>query len=147
MCRFSSDIGLSRHYNIAKLAALIPPSRAEVERSFSLMNLILTPLQKRLLLENLSHCMRIRKFPRALSDSNYKEIIHSTPLVTQWGNQIFFKKGLYSLININFTSFKKDFGCKYTIVNALLIFKVKTLCIIFLSESTAYVYALLVLEL
>ena len=54
---------------------LIPPSTKEVERSFSLMNLILTPLRKRLLPENLSHCMHICKFPRALSDSNYKKIL------------------------------------------------------------------------
>ena len=60
---------------LLKLAALIPPSTAEVERSFSLMNLILTPLRKRLLLENLSHCMHICKFPRALSDANYKKIL------------------------------------------------------------------------
>ena len=60
---------------LLKLAALIPPSTAEVERSFLLMNLILTPLRKRLLPENLSHCMHICKFPRALSDSNYKKIL------------------------------------------------------------------------
>ena len=60
---------------LLKLAALIPPYTAEVERSFSLMNLILTPLRTRLLPENLSHCMHMCKFPRALSDSDYKEIL------------------------------------------------------------------------
>ena len=56
------------------LAALIPPSTAEVERSFSLMNLILTPLRKRLLPENLGHCMRICKF-RKLTDADFDEIL------------------------------------------------------------------------
>ena len=74
-----ADPALSSAYpditTLLKLAALIPPSTAEVERSFSLMNLILAPLRKRLLPENLSHCMRICKFPRALSDFDYKEIL------------------------------------------------------------------------
>ena len=60
---------------ILNIAALIPPSTAEVERSFSLMNLISTPLRKRLNQESLSHCMRICKFPRELTDSDYKEIM------------------------------------------------------------------------
>ena len=74
-----ADPALSSAYpditTLLKLAALIPPSTAEVERSFSLMNLILAPLRKRLLPENLSHCMRICKFPRALLDFDYKEIL------------------------------------------------------------------------
>ena len=57
---------ISMHQDIIKIiemAALIPPSTAEVERSFSLMNFISTPLHKRLSAENLGHCMRIYKFP------------------------------------------------------------------------------------
>ena len=45
-----------RHSEITKLlilAALIPPSTAEVERTFSLMKLICTKLRKRLTNENL----------------------------------------------------------------------------------------------
>ena len=67
---------------LLKLAALIPPSTAEVERSFSLMNLILTPLRK-LLPENFSHFMYICKFPRALSDFNYKEILQHWLMVKE----------------------------------------------------------------
>ena len=57
---------ISMHQDIIKIiemAALIPPSTAEVERSFSVMNLVSTPLRKRLSDENLCHCMRICKFP------------------------------------------------------------------------------------
>ena len=60
---------------ILHLAALIPPSTAEIERSFSLMNLISTPLRKRLKQESLDHCMRICKFPRKLTDDDYEEIL------------------------------------------------------------------------
>ena len=68
----------SQHTTITRIlnfAALIPPSTAEVERSFSLMNLISTPLRKRLSQESLGHCMRICKFPRELTDADYKEIM------------------------------------------------------------------------
>ena len=51
---------------IIEMATLIPPSTVEVERSFSLMNLISTPQRKRLSAENLGHCMRICKYPRVL---------------------------------------------------------------------------------
>ena len=54
-----------RHYEITKLlilAALIPPSTAEVERSFSLMKLICTKLHKWLTKENLMALMRICKY-------------------------------------------------------------------------------------
>ena len=51
---------------IIEMAALIPPSTAEVERLFSLMNLISTPQRKRLSAENLGHCIRICKYPRVL---------------------------------------------------------------------------------
>ena len=54
------------------LAALVPPSTAEVERSFSLMKLICTKLRKRLLNEDLSAPMRICKYTREI---NYKEIM------------------------------------------------------------------------
>ena len=53
-----------RHSEITKLlilAALIPPSTAEVERSFSLMKLICTKLRKRLTNEYLTALMRIYK--------------------------------------------------------------------------------------
>ena len=58
---------------ILRLAALIPPSTAEVERSLSLMNLISTPLRKRLKQESLDHCMRICKFPRKLTTTIMKK--------------------------------------------------------------------------
>ena len=64
---------ISMHQDITKIietAALIPPSTAEVERSFSLMNLISTPLRKRLTAENLGHFMRICKFPRSLTETD-----------------------------------------------------------------------------
>ena len=54
-----------RHPEIMKiltLGALVPPSTAEVERSFGLMKPICRKLRNRLLTENLSHCMRICKF-------------------------------------------------------------------------------------
>ena len=57
---------------VLELAALIPTS-------FSLMNLILTPLRKRLLLENLGHCMRISKF-RKLTDADFDEILKRWPV-------------------------------------------------------------------
>ena len=69
---------ISMHQDITKIiemAALIPPSTAEVERSFSLMNLISTPLRKRLSVENLGHCMRICKFPRSLTENDYQQIL------------------------------------------------------------------------
>ena len=50
---------------IIEMAALIPSSTAEVERSFSLMNLISTPLRKRLSAENLGHCTK----------NNYQQIL------------------------------------------------------------------------
>ena len=50
-------------------------STAEVERSFSLMNLISTPLRQRLSAENLGHCMRICKFPRSLTENDYQQIL------------------------------------------------------------------------
>jgi len=57
------------------LAALIPPSTAEVERSFSLMKLICTHLRNRLSQENLGNCMRICKYNDTLTDEDYKEIM------------------------------------------------------------------------
>ena len=71
-----SDLAI-RHPEITKvlkLAALIPPSTAEVERSFSLMKLICTRLRNRLLTENLGHCMRICKF-RDLNYLDYDKIM------------------------------------------------------------------------
>ena len=55
------------------LAALIPPSTAEVERSFSLMKLICTRLRSRLSQENLGRSMRICKF-RDLTETDIKAI-------------------------------------------------------------------------
>ena len=72
---------ISMHQDIAKIiemAAQIPPSTAEMERSFSLMNLISTPLRKRLSAENLGHCMRICKFPRSLTENDYQQILSMT---------------------------------------------------------------------
>ena len=69
---------ISMHQDITKItemAALIPKSIAEVERSFSLMNLISTPLHKHLSTENLGHCMRICKFPRSLTENYYQQIL------------------------------------------------------------------------
>ena len=69
---------ISMHQDITKIiemAALISPSTAEVERSFSLMNLISTPLRQRLSAENLGHCMRICKFPRRLTENDYQQIL------------------------------------------------------------------------
>ena len=63
-----------RHCEITKLlilAALIPPSTAKVERSFSLMKLICTKLRKQLTNENLIALMRICKYEGKI---NYKEI-------------------------------------------------------------------------
>ena len=68
----------TRHPDMTKLmilAALIPPSTAEVERSFSLMKLICTRLRNRLSQENLSNCMRICKF-RKLTDDDYVAIFN-----------------------------------------------------------------------
>ena len=56
-----------------QLAALIPPSTAEVERSFSLMKLICTRLRSRLSQENLGRSMRICKF-RDLTEDDLKSI-------------------------------------------------------------------------
>ena len=69
---------ISMHQDITKIiemTALIPLSTAEVERSFSLMNLITTPLRKRLTAENLGHCMRICKFPRSITETDYQQIL------------------------------------------------------------------------
>ena len=69
---------ISMHQDITKIivmATLIPPSTAEVDRSFTLMNLISTPLCKRLSAENLGHCMRICKFPRSLTKNVYQQIL------------------------------------------------------------------------
>ena len=60
---------------IIEMAALIPPSTAEVKRSFSLMNLISTTLCKRLSAENLGLCMRMCKFPRSLTKNGYQQIL------------------------------------------------------------------------
>lgn len=57
------------------LAALVPPSTAEVERTFSLMKLICMRLQNRLKQSNLANCMRICKFPVVLDDSDYANIL------------------------------------------------------------------------
>ena len=66
------------HQDIAKIigmATLIPPSTTEVEKSFSLMNLISTPPRKRLSAENLGHCMRICKFAGSLTENDYQQIL------------------------------------------------------------------------
>ena len=58
---------------ILTLAPLIPPSKAEVERSFSLKKLICTKLRKSVTTDTLSKCMRICKF-QELNYEDYKEI-------------------------------------------------------------------------
>ena len=60
---------------IREMAALIPLSTAEMERSFSLINLISTPLRNHLSAKNLGHCMRICKFLRILTDNDYQQIL------------------------------------------------------------------------
>ena len=69
---------ISMHQDITKIkemAALIPPSNAEMGRSFSLMNLISTPLPKRLSAENLGHCMSVCKSPRSITKNDYQQIL------------------------------------------------------------------------
>ena len=71
-----SDLAI-RHPEITKvlkLAALIPPTTAKVETSFSLMKLICTRLRNRLLTENLGHCMRICNFCD-LNNLDYNKIM------------------------------------------------------------------------
>lgn len=70
----SMDIDCPNMSKVLKLAALIPPSTAEVERSFSLMKLICTPLRKSLKNVNLGHCMRI-SLHGSLTDEDYEEIL------------------------------------------------------------------------
>ena len=59
---------------ILNLAALIPPSTAEVERTFSLMKLIFTKLINMLSQENLGTCIRIYKF-RELTEKYFRSIM------------------------------------------------------------------------
>ena len=68
---------VSKHPDITKmlyLAALIPPSTAEVERSFSLMKLICTRLRISLSQNSLKNCMRICKF-RKLTKKDFRDIL------------------------------------------------------------------------
>ena len=77
MEQWMSDNASVLHPDITKLiiiAALIPPSTAEVERSFSLMKLVCTRLRNRLSSETLSDCMRICKF-RPLNSDDYQHIL------------------------------------------------------------------------
>ena len=62
-------------FKMLHLIALIPPSTAEVERLFSLMNLISTPLRRSLSPEHLSQCIRISKFVE-FKEEDYKEILN-----------------------------------------------------------------------
>ena len=67
----------NRHPDITRilnLEPLIPPSTAEVERTFSLMKLICTKLRSRLSQENLGPCIRIGKF-RELTEKDFHSII------------------------------------------------------------------------
>ena len=67
----------SRHPVISKilnLAALIPPSTAEVKRTFSLMKLICTKLRNRLSKENLGVCIHICIF-RELTENDFHSIM------------------------------------------------------------------------
>ena len=87
MQKFTFVVMLQRWYNdktlaakhpditrILLFAALIPPSTAEVERTFSLMKLICTRLRVSLTQVSLAHCIRISKF-RTLSKNDYKDIL------------------------------------------------------------------------
>ena len=60
---------------IREMAALIPLSTAEMERSFSVISLISRPLRNRLSAKNLGHCIRICKFLRILTDNDYQQIL------------------------------------------------------------------------
>ena len=67
----------NRHPDITRilnLEPLIPPSTAEVERTFSLMKLIHTKLISRLSQENLGACIRIGKF-RELTEKDFLSIM------------------------------------------------------------------------
>ena len=55
------------------LAPLIPPSTAEVERTFSLMKLFCTGKRKRLSNEDLGACMHICKY-KELSECDFQKI-------------------------------------------------------------------------
>ena len=69
---------ISMHQEITKIkgmAALIPLSTAEMKRSFSLINLISTPLRNRLSAKNLGRCRRICKFLRILTENDYQQIL------------------------------------------------------------------------
>ena len=59
---------------ILVLAALIPPSTAKVEHSFSLMKLICTRLRKSMSSKTLSNCMWICKF-REMTNKDYNSIL------------------------------------------------------------------------
>ena len=67
-----------RHPDMTRLleiAALIPSSTAEVERSFSLMKLTSTRLRNRMNQETLRDCMRICKFYHELDETHYRKIL------------------------------------------------------------------------
>ena len=67
----------NRHPDIMRilnLVALIPPSTAEVERTFRPMKLICTKLRNRLSQENLGACIRIGKF-RELTEKDFHSIM------------------------------------------------------------------------
>ena len=87
--------------NISRLitfAALIPPSTAEVERLFSLMKLVKTPIRKRLLPDNLADCIRISKFGKFSDDDKenimkrwYKERDRKVESFSKWLNYFIFR--------------------------------------------------------
>ena len=70
-------ISVSTHNDmsvILVLAALIPPSTAKVEHSFSLMKLICTRLRKSMSSKTLCNCMWICKF-REMTNKDYNSIL------------------------------------------------------------------------
>ena len=67
----------TRHLDITRilnLTALIPPSTAKVERTFSLMKLFCTKLRNRLSQVNLGACIQISKF-RKLTEKDFHSIM------------------------------------------------------------------------
>ena len=60
------DVRHPNIYKLTRLAAIIPGSTAEVERSFSLMNRLNTDSRSHLTSENLTHLMRICHFKQKI---------------------------------------------------------------------------------
>ena len=57
------------------LIKIVPPSRGEVEHSFSLTKLICTPLRNWLLQDNLEQCMKITLFEKDLLKNDNNDVL------------------------------------------------------------------------